>query len=172
MYTTQSQRNGLTLIELLVVVSIIGLLAVLIVPAIQSSREASRKMECSNHLKQMGLALAGFQAANRSFPTLGTGIQKQNGNYVGNGSLSLHFQLLPFMEQKVLFDSINYQPNIDVATNSYDHIVNRTALKTRLNTFLCPSDRSFDAPGNNYRGNIGPNPYFLKTQISLAVVVR
>lgn len=150
-------RRGMTLIEMLVVVSILGLLALLISSAVMSSREASRRVECLNRLKQIGLAIANFDSSNQYLPTLITSFG-EGSNLRGNGMLSLHYQILPFLDHKPLFDSINFQKNSDLLSNYYNHSGNRTSLNTRVETFLCPSDRSFSISGNNYRGNLGPEP--------------
>ena len=84
--------------------------------------------------------------------------------FVGNGQLSLHYQVLPFLEQKPLYDSVNYQLNILTSVNNFDSIENKTAFETRVQIFLCPSDRQISVSGNNYRANLGPNPFFLKTK--------
>lgn len=164
MQTIAARRSGLTLIELLVVISIIGVLVLLIMPAVQSSRETARRAECVNRLKQMGLAVSNFESANRHFPSLVPGIDLGAGRQVSNGELSFHFQVLPYLDQKPLFDAINFQPNVAALTNKFSHWVNKTALETQVNTFLCPSDRQFSTSGNNYRANLGPYPHFFEEQ--------
>lgn len=83
------QRRGLTLIELLVVVAVVGLLTALLLPAVQSAREGARRTSCANNLKQIGLALAGYETIAGCLPLA----------MQGNSGFSLHSELLPFLEQ-------------------------------------------------------------------------
>ena len=156
--------RGFTLIELLVVTAIIGILAMIILPAIQSSREAARRVQCLSNLNQMNRAIQNFESANRHLPTLNTGFDRGKMGFVGNGQLSLHYQVLPFLEQKPLYDSVNYQLNILTSVNNFDSIENKTAFETRVQIFLCPSDRQISVSGNNYRANLGPNPFFFENK--------
>ena len=106
------RRQGFTLIEMLVAVSIIGLLVTLTVPAVQSSREAARRVRCANNLKQIGLALHSYEAANNSFPlnwreprvdpVLGYPF------HVGGQPYSALTRLLPYLDQQPLYASINF----------------------------------------------------------------
>src|SRR4051794_32791391 len=103
-------RRGFTLIELLVVISIIGVLMALLLPAVQSVREAARRAQCVNNLKQIGLALHNYHSAIGSFPLGGT---LTNTNYstlpmfLGYNTWSAHGQLLPYLEQTPLYNAIN-----------------------------------------------------------------
>lgn len=155
----RSSRSGFTLVEALVVVSIIGLLAALLVPAVISSRESSRNVECSNRLRQIGVAMASHESAHGFFPPgmRPSGVDAM-GRRFANSPLSAHYQLLPYLEQTPLFNSINVRPgSIDapVGVSSAD----ATAAKTSLAVFLCPSDPSDLRPGNSYRANFGAHPY-------------
>ncbi|MDR0522490.1 MAG: DUF1559 domain-containing protein, partial [Planctomycetaceae bacterium] len=114
---------GFTLVELLVVIAIIGMLIALLLPAIQAAREAARRMQCQNNLKQLGLAMHNYHDAKQVFPPavlLQTrGLKNAQGNYIGDwrneghvnnntvrGSLSWATLLLPFLEQAGLYDSV------------------------------------------------------------------
>jgi len=98
--TTGKRRQGFTLVELLVVIAIIGILVALLLPAIQAAREAARRSECTNNLKQLGLALHNYHDTHRTFP------YRQGGPGSSGNRLSGMVGLLPFMEQATLFDQI------------------------------------------------------------------
>jgi prepilin-type N-terminal cleavage/methylation domain-containing protein/prepilin-type processing-associated H-X9-DG protein len=116
------RRRGFTLIELLVVISIIGLLVALLIPAVQSAREAARDLKCANQLKQVGIALASYEASFRTLPPAS----------LVNG-FSLHTSLLTYVEQASVYNSINF------AKTTYD-LSNSTSKDTRIDLFICPSD--------------------------------
>lgn len=117
--------RGFTLVELLVVIAIIGLLTALLLPAVQAAREAGRRVQCFNNLKQMGLGLHNHHDVHKLFP--------YGGSY--NSSvpcLSWSAAILPGLEQQALYDSINQQV-------SYLHADNLAAGQTVLSVFLCPT---------------------------------
>src|SRR5688500_8688960 len=87
-----ANRQGFTLIELLVVIAVVGILAALLMPAVQQAREAARRTQCKNHLKQLGLALHNYESSHTVFPGLGT----------GSNLISVHTAILPFLEQENL----------------------------------------------------------------------
>ena len=133
-------RRGFTLIELLVVILVIATLVALILPAIQASREAARKSQCSNNLKQIGLAVNFYVNSNGSFP-LGSMFSgdprytKPGNAYCYNKLLDRGFliSILPGLEQSAVFDSINYSLLLF-------SLENRTVLSHSVSTYLCPSD--------------------------------
>jgi len=160
-------RSGLTLIELLVVVSIIGLLITLTLPAMQSSREAARRSQCANKLKQIGLALHSYEAANHSFPLNMSDyrVAPERGHpwYVGGRRLSALTRILGDLDQQPLFSSINFQVENYPADghSAFQYPQNQTAYETRLEVYLCPTDgiSGPTAHGCNYRGNYGLGPH-------------
>jgi prepilin-type N-terminal cleavage/methylation domain-containing protein/prepilin-type processing-associated H-X9-DG protein len=138
--------RGFTLVELLVVIAILGVLVGLLLPAVQAAREAARRAQCLNHLKQIGLALHHYASANTSFPpsfclrpgtTLGT----------NNGSWSVHGRILPYLEQGNAYSRVR----LDVP---WDAQVGTGVPTMRTPTFLCPSEVNdrvrVDASGNPY----------------------
>jgi prepilin-type N-terminal cleavage/methylation domain-containing protein/prepilin-type processing-associated H-X9-DG protein len=162
---------GFTLIELLVVIAIIGVLIALLLPAVQAAREAARRAQCTNNMKQLGLALANYESANGAYPLSyvqrGT-TQPQYWSDSGWGCWSPHALLLPFLEQTQVYNAQNF----NVA--SYENLDNgwqATAACTRINSLLCPSSPlpvgrygyrelgvtwvSDSLPGNNYFASVG-----------------
>ncbi len=143
------KRVGFTLVELLVVIAIIGILVGLLLPAVQAAREAARRMQCSNNLKQFGLAMHNYESAHKRFPS---------GNLAGPSfsvGLSVHSRLLPFMEQAALYQMVNYN-------FAFDHAANNDARMQRIPIFICPSDDPSKLPPtlggpSSYYGNSGTN---------------
>jgi prepilin-type N-terminal cleavage/methylation domain-containing protein len=165
--------KGFTLVELLVVIAIIGLLIALLLPAVQAAREAARRTQCLNNLKQIGVALHNYHAANNRFPTQTTGSAPE-GSRCGGGFYSWMVPLLPMLEQPALHQSIDRNVGMmdqcDLAgSGHYAKLTisavhpNAKAAATLVSVFLCPSD-SFEpaatlgsahpAPGD-YAGNVG-----------------
>jgi prepilin-type N-terminal cleavage/methylation domain-containing protein/prepilin-type processing-associated H-X9-DG protein len=126
------QRPAFTLIELLVVISIIAVLIALLLPAVQAAREAARRAQCVNNLKQIGVALHTYESAARLFPPGYVSSFDSSGNDTGPG-WGWAAMLLPQVEQKPLFDAINFSLPIEGVSNS-------TARLTQIAVFLCPSD--------------------------------
>jgi len=156
-------RRGFTLIELLVVIAIIAVLISLLLPAVQSAREAARRAQCINNLKQIGLAMHNYHTAGDSFP-LGVSASnnpwnKSNGcdALVTWNGWSVHAMLLPYLEQNVMFNAINFALD-PLVCNSQDF--NNTVFSAGLSAFLCPSDPNSgrnkgDHYLNNYYASIG-----------------
>jgi prepilin-type N-terminal cleavage/methylation domain-containing protein/prepilin-type processing-associated H-X9-DG protein len=126
-------RRAFTLIELLVVISIIGVLIALLLPAVQSAREAARRGQCVNNLKQIGLALHNYESVQRTLPPGYVSAFDASGTDLGPG-WGWASMILPQMEQSPTFASINFSVGIEFAAN-------QTARMVRFQTFLCPSDR-------------------------------
>ena len=132
-----STKRGFTLIELLVVIAIIAVLIALLLPAVQAAREAARRSQCTNNLKQLGLALHNYHTALNSFP-MGASASNNpldgNVNWMGWSAQGL---LLAYLEQTPLYNAANF--SFDPIQNVGGH-VNSTVVNTKINTFLCPSD--------------------------------
>ena len=133
------RRRAFTLIELLVVIAIIAVLIALLLPAVQTAREAARRAQCTNNLKQIGLALHNYHAAIGAFPPATCQmILKDVRQFDGPGWGWASF-LLNQMEQTPVYNSINFVMGIEFPANSTAS-ANSTARLTVLGTFLCPSD--------------------------------
>lgn len=134
------KKKAFTLVELLVVIAIIGMLVGLLLPAVQQAREAARQMQCSNNLKQLGLAALNYEAANKCLPSAGW-----MGGWAGDADRGFGkhqpggwtFSLLPFLEQNALFQSTS---NDDRSKPDLKAI--RRANQTPLPVFHCPSRRT------------------------------
>ena len=155
-------RPAFTLVELLVCLAVIALLVALLLPAVQSAREASRRAACANNLHQLGLALQNYVARNAVFPF--DLIDLSRAKFSNTGKIlyySALTRLLPELEQGPLFDSINYSLEIYPNGHRGINVANLTCSGTKLAMFLCPSDSAgLAGPGSNYRANygIGPTP--------------
>ena len=162
------ERSGFTLVELLVVIAIIGILIALLLPAVQAAREAARRSQCTNNLKQLGVALHNYHDTHKSLPFLcgGTGAWPEAGAAVYGTywtlsptstsayRLSGFVSLLPYIEQQAVYDmssSNNFSPGgwCDVANSP---------VYARIPAFFCPSDPGGDRhtrPGRNYMMSMG-----------------
>ena len=134
--------RAFTLIELLVVISIIGVLIALLLPAVQSAREAARRAQCVNNLKQIGVALFNYESSVGTFPPGYIDYQNNPNNTpdldMGPG-WGWAAMMLPILEQQPLYNSINFSLGITVVSNPAS-AANSTAVVTSLAVFQCPSD--------------------------------
>src|ERR1041385_4560671 len=116
MSLSKSRFRGFTLIELLVVIAIIGVLVALLLPAVQQAREAARRSQCKNNLKQLGLALHNFESARRAFPA--GFISTPKGNVVNSDGTGPGWgwgaYILSYLEESSLFQQIDFRSNIEV----------------------------------------------------------
>jgi len=142
----QNGRSGFTLVELLVVIAIIGILVALLLPAIQAAREAARRSECSNKIKQIAVALHNYHDTHGGLPMGAANLTE---------GLSWHVAVLPFMEQDSVYQEFNSGVRHDQAPNA--------AMRTlEMKAFLCPSGTEVRADDNasyftmHYYGSMGP----------------
>ncbi len=157
MIQRRKRQGAFTLVELLVVIAIIGLLVALLLPAVQSAREAARRLQCQNHLRQIGLAVQLHTDSFRKYPTGRAGTDQF--------AVSWGFYLLPYLEERAIFESHLPRERVDADGNA-------TAMRTAISVFYCPSrrgpaaDRDFDddenpsrvrgvAAGSDYAANSG-----------------
>ena len=131
------RRAGFTLIELLVVIAIITILVSLLLPGVQQSREAARRTQCANHLKQIGIALHNYHGSHSTFPP---GWVDQNQGYVANWGWLAY--LLPQLEQSALYSGLSVgELSLGQALTIPEH---QQRMKTVLPLFRCPSDSGPD----------------------------
>ena len=147
------KRPAFTLIELLVVIAIIGVLIALLLPAVQSAREAARRAQCVNNLKQIGISMHNYHDAVGALP-FGQGP-------FGWNDWNAQTMLMPYTEQSPLYNTINFSNGIGAA--SPNNSQNQTSHRTQINFLLCPSDpvRLVQPFGKiNYAANAGNNTLF------------
>lgn len=169
----RKRLSAFTLVELLVVIAIIGILVGLLLPAVQAAREAARRMQCSNNMKQIALACHNYESGYKVFPSMSTGanIVGQNWSTTWNSPGVRHstfFQILPYIEQANLYNEINAgapdptQSSSVQSINGPHSLRPYTPYKARLSFYVCPSDPggtgwgwdSGQAP-NSYAVNVG-----------------
>ena len=138
--TTLSHNPAFTLVELLVVIAIIGMLIGLLLPAVQAAREAARRMQCTNHLKQLGLALHNYHDTKNAFPA---GVYRYGGSSTRKGQ---KIAILPFIEQAPLYAQYLAVPVSD--NNPYSTTSPDTPgiFSTWIEVYLCPSDSGGNTP--------------------------
>jgi prepilin-type N-terminal cleavage/methylation domain-containing protein/prepilin-type processing-associated H-X9-DG protein len=155
----RTQRSGFTLIELLVVIAIIAVLIALLLPAVQAAREAARRAQCTNNLKQLGLAAHNYLSVNTVFPMQTTypagAIQSWGWSY------GWPLALAPNLEQSTMFNAFNFAAGMfgNASGETMQH-GNDTIIAMQLSVLICPSDGSGARPqapwgATNYVGNVG-----------------
>ena len=177
--------RAFTLVELLVVIAIIGILIALLLPAVQAAREAARRMQCTNNLKQLGLAFHTYHDANKSFPAMRCGPS----DFISWGMTSYFVMLLPYYEQGALYSVITAKNPPASANGEYDPgpvpwsdvqswpcCIGRdyyadgdgwgAIYEAIVGTLNCPSDGSSGLSprgqgGTSYVGSLGDTPWFL-----------
>ena len=160
------RRRGFTLIELLVVIAIIAVLIALLLPAVQAAREAARRAQCTNNLKQLGLAIANYESANNSLPigsVFGVGYPPCTSPGFGSGCQNTPWfiLMLSYIDQGPLYNSFNASIGMEgTMTPGYPagFTINSTVFTTRINSFQCPSDITQVFSFQAAAGNSAPLP--------------
>ena len=171
--TSDSRRNlgrrhlgGFTLIELLVVIAIIAVLIALLLPAVQAAREAARRSQCINNLKQLGLAIQNYHSAIGCFPPGGSNASSYQ-NIPGGawGNWSAQAMMLPYLEQTPLYNSMNFNL-VCIGAGGYDgYQANTSGVNTQISAFSCPS--SLQYTGTYYGRLSGSTNYFVSVGSSM-----
>ena len=146
----RNRARGFTLIELMVVTAIIAVLIALLLPAVQAVREAARRIQCVNHLKQIGLALHNYESTYGAFPPSLVLAGSANAT-TWNGGWSVLARLLPYMEHNPMYDAANFSINKEMPENS-------TVIRVSLRSFLCPNEIN-TLPATHDYGQSGISSY-------------
>lgn len=165
-----SPRAAFTLVELLVVIAIIGILIALLLPAVQAAREAARRSQCTDNLKQIGIAAQNYHDAIRAFPPLATGPMtsgeistvKINGKKSYHGQIGYLVLLAPYMEQTAIYSEINWTNAPQPWNTAYQPWFHEIPNLLCPSDILCPTQSSnafnkvkYQMGHNNYKGCLG-----------------
>jgi prepilin-type N-terminal cleavage/methylation domain-containing protein/prepilin-type processing-associated H-X9-DG protein len=154
----KSKPKGFTLIELLVVIAIIAVLVAILLPAVQQAREAARRSNCSNNLKQLGIALHSYHETHGCFPiSIAPSVRDSSVTGAWRG-FSVQALLLPYMDQAAIYNKLDFNNRYDEAPNT------NTDVRAKIAAFICPSDLAYiggaTEPGNNYLISAGPSTFW------------
>jgi prepilin-type N-terminal cleavage/methylation domain-containing protein/prepilin-type processing-associated H-X9-DG protein len=158
--TSFPRRFAFTLVELLVVITIIGILIAMLLPAVQAAREAARRMQCQNNIKQLGLAVLNYESQYKIFPpssfwpvNVNPNDSSQFNNYQANWAIAI----LPFLDQQALHDKFDFTKPISGGSST----ANIAARGVQLSVMLCPTDsfnrKAFAGSSNQYTTGFGDN---------------
>lgn len=164
-YHSPRASHAFTLVELLVVIAIIGVLVALLLPAVQAAREAARRAQCLNNLRQLGLALHNYESVNGSLPPGNLGYDPEESTLTGIEPSSTEVRtafvafILPYLEESALYDAYDFERSTRDQYNSANSPVGK-----QLATYQCPSDEPHVSgecnkgqPGEDWKGNYGIN---------------
>jgi len=174
------RRRAFTLIELLVVIAIIAVLIALLLPAVQAAREAARRIQCTNNLKQIGLALHNYHDVNGSFP-MGAGLAAYSGPgvYQAKQNLSCLAFMLGQLGEMPIYNAFNFSWGCEDSTTVLCYQINRTAQNVKIAAFCCPSDPNAGVPDhngfpntNNYYGSIGTTTNLYNSSTGVATLAQ
>ena len=173
---TLSRLTGFTLVELLVVIAIIGILVALLLPAVQAAREAARRAQCQNNMKNVALAVLNYESARQELPRA---ITARDGGSLGNLGVNTNYEstwmidCLPYLEEQGLYDTFDFDLSIagGLLTSNPANAVNIVARGTDIQILKCPSDANnlvrFNGTNpigdnwsrGNYAANVGPGQW-------------
>jgi prepilin-type N-terminal cleavage/methylation domain-containing protein len=147
-------RFGFTLVELLVVIAIIGVLIALLLPAVQAAREAARRSQCSNNLKQLGIALHNYHDGNKAFPPPGFANPSSTSDLRELGAFP---RLLPFLELMTMYKGMKFT----VASTTSPASANAAFGREKVSAFLCPSNAEVHSyPSGSSYGSVPESNYY------------